>query len=127
MSRGMMIVGIAALVGLLFFFLPWFGMSGVLTLSGWTIAKTAGGYPHLFLMPLAMIGCLVLVFLVFQHQLKIRTAAIIAIGLAIISLVALVILLAQGTGGTPTMYGLWVTIIANLAIIGGGILDLLGR
>ena len=124
MSKGMMIVVVAALVGLLFFFLPWFGAGGM-SVSGWQLAKTSGGYPILFLMLLAMIACLVLVFLVFQSRIKIRMAAIAAIALGVISLVALVIFIIQAPGGLPTMFGFWITILANLGIIAGGVLDYL--
>jgi hypothetical protein len=140
LSKGMMIVVIAALVALICFFLSWVTLTtpvGAISLSGLKLATgstlslggvelgKADGFPLLFLMPLAMIGCLVLAYFAYRHQVKIRMAAYIAIGLAIVSLLVMVIKFAGGSAlPTSLAFGAWLAILANVAIIGGGVLDL---
>ena len=85
----------------------------------------------LFLVLLAAIGCLALVYFGYQRRIATRIGAYVAAGLAGASLL---ILLAKFSGAqsqatqsgvtAKLQYGLWGTVLANVAIIIGAVLDL---
>jgi len=146
LPKGNRIIGPAAAIALVCFFLPWVlvscGGQPMASFSGWQLAAGGNiqtgfgtqpieGSPVLFLVLLAAIGCLALVYFGYQRQIVTRTGAYIATGLAGASLL---ILLAKFSGAqsqatqpgvtVKLQYGLWGTVLANVAIIIGAVLDL---
>jgi hypothetical protein len=147
LSKGSKIIGPAATVALVCFFLPWIlvscGGQPVASFSGWQLAaggnvqtgfgaQPVEGSPELFLILLAALGCLALVYFVYQRQIAIRTVAYTAIGSAGLSLL---ILLAKFSGAqsraaevgitAQLQYGFWGTVLGNVAVIIGAVLDLM--
>jgi hypothetical protein len=151
LSKGNRIISPAASVAIICFFLPWVLVScdnrPVGTFSGWQLATGSApdvssitmpsvpveSSPSLFLILLAAIGCLVVVFLVYQGQMARRMGAYLAIGLSILSLLVMLFKFIQGqasAGDAPVPVALTPrlgaigTVLAYIAIIIGASLDL---
>lgn len=146
LTRGNKIVGAAASVAVICFFLPWVlvscGGQPVASISGWQLA--AGGSvstgwgsqpipssPMLFLVLLAALAPLAAVYLAYKQQLKLRSAALTALASAAVALLTLVIQFSDGQHEASSMgvstqreVGFWGTVLAHLAIVAGGLLDL---
>ena len=154
-SRGSSIISVAAAVAVICFFLPWFLVScqgePIAEVSGWQLAagqRYQDGYStpftqasayriqavELFLVLLAALGCLVAVFLAYQHRITVRRAVSIALGLAVLSLLVVFYEIADVHSDLAD-YGLTVklrigilgTILANAAAILGAVFDLRDR
>ena len=148
LSEGGKLIGPSAAVVIVCFFLPWMLVScnnqPVMTLSGWQMAvgveqQTLLGSeqvvepdPILFLTPLAAIGCLVLVYLIWTNGTS-RGYAIAGIVMAVAGLLPVVLKYlvirsrtqeAEGIFTVEVQYGLWGTVLALGAIFIGGLLDL---
>jgi len=148
LSTGGKIIGPAAAIVIVCFFLPWVlvscGTQSVMTLSGWQMAvgvqqQTLLGSqqvvepdPILFLTPLAALGCLVVLYLAWIRGTS-RGYAIATIVATIAGFLPVVLkYLAvrsrmQEAGGlftVKTQYGLWGTFLGLGAILIGGLLDL---
>lgn len=150
LSKGSKITGPGAAVAFICFFLPWVLVScedqPVATFSGWQLATGGNvqtalgsqpleGSPILFIVLLAAVGCLALVYFIYRRQFAIRSGAYAALGLAGLSLL---ILLFKFITAEPDasqndiaveiklrfQYGFWGTVLAYLAIVVGAIMDL---
>lgn len=152
LSKGNKIIGSAAAIALMCFFLPWVLVScedqPVASFSGWqlatggTVQTSMGAQPFpleaspvLFLVLLAAAACLALVYFLYQRRIALRKAAYAAIGLAGLSLLILLVKFAGAQAQPPQagsgidvqlrlQYGFWGTVLANLAIIAGAVVAL---
>jgi hypothetical protein len=151
LSKGNKIVGPAAALVLLCFFMPWVLVScedqPVATFSGWQLASggmiqtSLGaqpfplvGSPSLFLVLLAGAGCLALVYMVYRRRIAPRQSAYGAIGVAVLSLLILFVKFAgaqsqaaqagPGNAQVRMEYGFWGTVLAYFAIIAGAVMVL---
>jgi hypothetical protein len=149
LSKGNKIMAPAASIALLCFFTPWVLVScenqPVASFTGWQLAagvtaQSAGinappvdSSPVLFLILLAAIACLALVYFVYRGRLAIRQVAYAALGLAGVSLLIMLLKFVNaesqtGQGGISVQlrlqYGFWGTVLAQLAIIVGSVVDL---
>ena len=144
-SKGHKVGSAGAVLAILCFFMPWMLAScggQVEKLSGWQLAAgtTIGqgyypqkmdGRPILFLVLLAAIGVIVLAYLAYKRG---TLQTIDGYGLIGLGALPLVILLASFSGvkeqsaqqGVLVEYqfGLWGVVLANLAVIVGGVLNL---
>lgn len=151
-SRGTSIISVAAAVAVLCFFLPWFLVScqgePMDEVSGWQLAAGVNyqdGYSttftrastyhfqaaELFLVLLAALGCLVVVYLAHQRQITVRRAVSIVLGLAALSLLIVFYKIADVSADVADYglqiklrIGIWGTMLANAAAIVGAVLDL---
>jgi len=94
LSRGNKIVAPAASIAFVCFFLPWITVScsgqPVESASGFQLAKDVNS-PELYLVLLAALGVLAVVFLVYRGTLELKTAAYISIGLAAVGLLIVLV------------------------------------
>lgn len=151
LSKGSKIIGPASAIALITFFMPWVLVScenqPVASFTGWQLATGGSvetslgrqpvpleGSPSLFLVWLAAMGCLALVYLVYRQRLEVRKAAYGALGLAALSLLILLAKFATADTQPPTggpridvqlrmQYGFWGTVLAYIAVIVGGVID----
>lgn len=148
LSTGNKVVGPSASVALICFFLPWILVScegqPIISMSGWQLAvggtistsfgtRPIGSSPELFLVLLAAIGCLVLIYVSYQRLLSISQAAYATVGLAVVSLLLLLIKFFtaeqpdQGVGPeieVALQYGLWGTFLGYIGVIIGAVVDI---
>jgi len=147
MSRyGNKVIGPAAAIALVCFFLPWLFVScegrPLVTMSGWQLAaggevetssgsEEVEGDAELFLTLAAPIGALFLLFLAYQRRVAIRSGALATLGLAVMSLAILYIKFsdifsrAAEDGLTVELkYGFWGTVLAHVALLLGAALNL---
>ncbi len=144
-SRGTSIISVAAAVAVLCFFLPWFLVScqgePLAEASGWQLAAgkqvDAGPStynaraPELFIVLLAALGCLVVVYFAYRHQITVRRAVSIVLGLATLCLLIVFYTIADVHADladygleVKLRIGIWGTMLANAAAIVGAVLDL---
>ncbi len=151
-SRGTPIISGAAAVAVICFFLPWFLVTcqgePIAEVSGWQLAagvKYQDGYStpftqastyrfqaaELFLVLLAAVGCLVVVYLAYQRRITVRRAVSIALGLSVLSLLVVFYEiadvhsdLADYGAAVKLRIGILGTMLANAAAIVGAVLDL---
>jgi pSer/pThr/pTyr-binding forkhead associated (FHA) protein len=146
LSSGSKLIGAAAAIAIICFFMPWVvvscGGESLASFSGWQIAS--GGTIHtpfgsedyeaspwLFVVLLCPIVCLAVLLVVYRLGAKIRIATFSAIALATVSLLTLLGGFAGGqsqsaeSGITMELqYGFWGSVLANVAIVLGAVLDL---
>jgi len=146
LTKGNKVVATAASVALVCFFLPWVlvscGGQPVASISGWQLAAGGSintgwssqpipGSPVLFLVLLAALASLASVYLVYKGQLKLRTAALTALASGAVALLTLLARFSGAQSETGSMgvsaqleVGFWGTVLAHVAIVAGGLLDL---
>lgn len=94
LSKGSKLMSPAAVLILLCFFLPWITVScagqPVQSVTGWQLASD-GRSPELFLVPLAALTVLGIVFLLYQQRIKLRTGAFAAMGASAVGLLILLV------------------------------------
>jgi hypothetical protein len=148
LTKGNKIIGPAGIVALVCFFMPWVLVScenqpvasftGMQLAAGGRVGSGLGaqplrGSPELFLVLFAAAGCIALVYLAYRGRMAVRRAAAFAIGLAALSLLLMFAKFAGAPGQTSQMgaavkldlqYGFWGSVLANLAIVAGGVIEL---
>jgi len=152
LPTGNKIIGAASGVVIICFFLPWILVScegqPVASLSGWQLAVGTNvqntlqspptppieGSPVLFLVLLAAIGCLAIIYLIYRRQLVLQIGSFGAIGLAVLSLLILLFKMVDAQPDlqqtdfvnieTHYQSGLFGTILGYLGIIVGAVLNL---
>lgn len=145
LTRGNKIVGTAASIAVICFFLPWVlvscGGQPVASINGWQLAAGGSvntGYvsqpipdsPVLFLVLLAALVALATVYLVYKDQLEARRAAVMATISGAVALFTLFIRLSGAQSQTSMgvsvqlEVGFWGTVLAHVGIIVGAVLDL---
>ncbi len=158
LTTGNKIIGAASGVVMICFFLPWILVScegqPVASLSGWQLAVGTNvqntlqsppifrsppsppiqGSPVLFLVLLAAIGCLAIIYLIYRRQLALQIGSFGAIGLAVLSLLILLFKMVDAQPDlqqtdfvnieTHYQSGLFGTILGYLGIIVGAVLNL---
>lgn len=149
LPKGNKIIGPASAIALICFFMPWVLVScndqPVATLTGWQLAAgvtpsatspnapPVEASPILFVVLLAALASLALVFFVYQRRLTLRKAAYAALALAGVSLLVLLAKFANaetqtGQAGIEIQlrlqYGFWGTVLAQFANIAGAFINL---
>lgn len=146
-SKGSRIMGPAAALVLLCFFLPWITVScagqPVASLSGMELATGTQlptgentSSPQLFLVPIAALVVLSIILMMYQRRITVRVGALGAIIVSLIGLLPIVLEFITSRSSnvagdfgsmitiTPQI-GLWGVILANLAIVAGAVVDLM--
>lgn len=149
LPTGNKIIGSASVVVIICFFLPWVLVScegqAVASFSGWQLAAGGNiptalgsqpmeGSPVLFLILLAAIGCLAIIYLIYRRQLALQIGSFAAIGLAVLSLLIMLFkMISFQSDGNETnfmnievryQFGLFGTVLGYLGIIAGAALTL---